>query len=107
MLSHEQHGHMRTTFSWGKIRCALFCPVAPTCTHATARRRCAMRQVVAAVGIVGMVVVCFIVPGGTWGQLAKHMATKSPWGPNDEIGTLNMMTDTSRLAILKQIVSGK
>ena len=30
---------------------------------------------------------------------------KSPWGPNDEIGTLNMMTATSRLNILSRINS--
>lgn len=40
---------------------------------------------------------------------AKNMEDvgKSPWGPTDEIGTLNMMTDTSRLAILSQVKSGK
>lgn len=32
---------------------------------------------------------------------------KSPWGPADEIGTLNMMTDASRLAVLSQVKSGK
>lgn len=31
----------------------------------------------------------------------------SPWGPDDEIGTLNMMTDNSKQAILSQIKSGK
>ncbi len=31
----------------------------------------------------------------------------SPWGKDDEIGTLNMMTDESRLAILSRIRSGK
>jgi len=31
----------------------------------------------------------------------------SPWGPEDEIGTLNMMTDTTRLEILSRISSGK
>lgn len=34
-------------------------------------------------------------------------AGKSPWGPNDEIGTLNMMTDASRLEILQRIETGK
>jgi kynurenine formamidase len=38
---------------------------------------------------------------------ANEVAGKSPWGPNDEIGTLNMMTPTSRLAILSRIASGK
>lgn len=40
-------------------------------------------------------------------QIAKNVAQKSPWGPNDEIGTLNMMSDASRLDILKQVASGK
>lgn len=31
----------------------------------------------------------------------------SPWGPGDEIGTLNMMTDDSKLAVLTRINSGK
>lgn len=34
-------------------------------------------------------------------------AGKSPWGPQDEIGTLNMMTDSSRLEILARVSSGK
>ncbi len=32
---------------------------------------------------------------------------KSPWGPSDEIGTLNMMTDGSQLEALSSIRSGK
>lgn len=32
---------------------------------------------------------------------------KSPWGPTDEIGTLNMMTEASKLAVLSQVKSGK
>ena len=32
---------------------------------------------------------------------------KSPWGPDDEIGTLNQMTETSRLNALSQISSGR
>lgn len=31
----------------------------------------------------------------------------SPWGPDDEIGTLNLMTDASRLAVLTRVVAGK
>ncbi|WP_421797677.1 cyclase family protein [Haliscomenobacter sp.] len=31
----------------------------------------------------------------------------SPWGKADEIGTLNMMTDASKLAILSKVKSGK
>jgi kynurenine formamidase len=40
-------------------------------------------------------------------QTDKSMAAKSPWGPNDEIGTLNMMTDSSRLEVLTQVSGGK
>lgn len=40
-------------------------------------------------------------------QIAKNVAQPSPWGPADEIGTLNMMTDASRLDVLKQVASGK
>jgi kynurenine formamidase len=32
---------------------------------------------------------------------------RSPWGPDDQIGTLNLMTDRSRLAVLQRITSGK
>ncbi len=32
---------------------------------------------------------------------------QSPWGPDDQIGTLNLMTDATRLAALRQIGSGK
>jgi kynurenine formamidase len=38
---------------------------------------------------------------------AKNEAAKSPWGPDDEIGTLNMMTDTTRADVLKQVTGGK
>jgi kynurenine formamidase len=65
-----------------------------------------MRQVVTTLGIIG-VMILIAAPGGAWAQVAKNMAAQSPWGPADEIGALNMMTDTSKLAILKQIGSGK
>ena len=32
---------------------------------------------------------------------------KSPWGPTDEIGTLNLMTDASRGAVLSRVAGGK
>lgn len=38
---------------------------------------------------------------------AAESVGKSPWGAHDEIGALNMMTDTSRLAILSKIGSGR
>ncbi|QSE98807.1 cyclase family protein [Fulvivirga lutea] len=37
----------------------------------------------------------------------KESVGKSPWGPDDEIGTLNMMSDASKLSVLSQIVSGE
>lgn len=40
-------------------------------------------------------------------QIAKNMAGPSPWGSADEIGTLNMMTDASRLDVLERVASGK
>lgn len=32
---------------------------------------------------------------------------RSPWGPNDEIGRLNLMTDASRAAVLARVEGGK
>lgn len=37
----------------------------------------------------------------------KEVVGKSPWGANDEIGTLNMMTEASQLQILSEVSSGK
>lgn len=36
-----------------------------------------------------------------------EVAGKSPWGAEDEIGTLNMMTESSRLQVLSSVASGK
>lgn len=49
----------------------------------------------------------FLAPGIATAQIAKNQAAKSPWGPNDEIGTLNMMTDNSRFDVLRQVAGGK
>ena len=38
---------------------------------------------------------------------AQPVAGTSPWGPEDEIGRLNLMTDKSRMAILSRIGSGR
>ena len=38
---------------------------------------------------------------------ADEVVAMSPWGPDDEIGRLNLMTDASRLAVLGRISSGK
>ncbi|EAR14824.1 cyclase family protein [Robiginitalea biformata] len=40
-------------------------------------------------------------------QAQTDQVGKSPWGPEDEIGTLNHMTDTSRLKALSGISSGR
>lgn len=37
----------------------------------------------------------------------KEEVGRSPWGADDQIGTLNMMTDASRLAILSRVAAGK
>jgi kynurenine formamidase len=37
----------------------------------------------------------------------RESAGESPWGPEDEIGTLNLMTETTRLQVLSKIKSGK
>jgi kynurenine formamidase len=65
-----------------------------------------MRSTIAAVGLVSAIGLAFA-SGQAVAQIAKNVAAKSPWGPADEIGTLNMMTDASRLEVLKQVASGK
>jgi kynurenine formamidase len=65
-----------------------------------------MKPVVAVLGIVGVTGLA-VAPGPVGAQIAKNVAAKSAWGPADEIGTLNMMTDASRLDILRQVTSGK
>lgn len=37
----------------------------------------------------------------------RPQAATSPWGPDDQIGRLNMMTDASRAAILSRLEGGK
>jgi kynurenine formamidase len=66
----------------------------------------AMKPIVAVLGLVGVVGFA-LVSGEAAAQISKNVAAKSPWGPTDEIGTLNMMTDASRFDILKQIAGGK
>lgn len=43
--------------------------------------------------------------GGT--DRATHAVARSPWGPDDQIGRLNLMTDASRAAILARIAGGR
>lgn len=40
-------------------------------------------------------------------QIAGNTAAKSPWGSSDEIGTLNMMSEESRLDALQRIASAE
>ena len=40
-------------------------------------------------------------------QTSSEKVGVSPWGPDDEIGTLNMMHDASRFDVLQRISSGK
>jgi len=65
-----------------------------------------MKPIVAVLGFAGVMGVA-VLSGQAFAQTAKNAAAKSPLGPADEIGTLNMMTDASRLDVLKQVVSGK
>ncbi|WP_421976015.1 cyclase family protein [Roseivirga seohaensis] len=44
---------------------------------------------------------------GTVNAQQSEIVGKSPWGPTDEIGTLNMMTESSVLNVLSSIISGK
>jgi len=39
--------------------------------------------------------------------LSGPQVGKSPWGPNDEIGRLNLITEESRAAILSRLAGGK
>ena len=65
-----------------------------------------MTPIVAVLGLVGMIGLA-VAPTEADAQIAKNVAAKSPWGPADEIGTLNMMTDASRFDVLKQVAGGK
>lgn len=82
-----------------------------------------MKRLVTGIGIMICAIVVFMVWGVTVqaqitqtvvqkslserAAIAQNVAQKSPWGSADEIGTLNMMTDASRLDVLKQVTSGK
>lgn len=66
-----------------------------------------MKRLLAEMGMICAVVVFVVGSANVQAQITKNEAQKSPWGPADEIGTLNMMTDASRLDVLKQVASGK
>ena len=66
-----------------------------------------MKRLMARSGIVCAVLMLFIVSSTASAQIATNKAAKSPWGPDDEIGTLNMMTDASRFDVLKRVTGGR
>lgn len=66
-----------------------------------------MKQLLANTAKICAIVALVIGSVGAHAQIAKNVAAKSPWGPADEIGTLNMMTDASRFDVLQQVASGK
>lgn len=66
-----------------------------------------MKRLKAIMGIACAVLMLVFGSSGAQAQIAKNVAAKSPWGPNDEIGTLNMMTDASRFDVLRQVTGGK
>ena len=80
--------------------------MAETKIHVAGWRRCATTPIVAVLGLVGVIGLA-VAPTEADAQIAKNVAAKSPWGPADEIGTLNMMTDASRFDVLKQVAGGK
>jgi kynurenine formamidase len=65
-----------------------------------------MTRIVAVLGVAGMLGLA-MAPGVSIAQSTTDGAAKSPWGPADEIGTLNMMTNGSRLDVLKQVTGGQ
>lgn len=66
-----------------------------------------MKQLLANIAKICVVVVLMMGSVGAHAQIAKNEAAKSPWGPADEIGTLNMMTEASKLDVFKRVASGK
>jgi kynurenine formamidase len=59
------------------------------------------------IGMWALVCASLLTVGAAAGQTTGGAAAQSPWGPTDEIGRLNMMTEASQLAILQRIASGK
>ena len=66
-----------------------------------------MNRLLAKTGMICAAVALVVGSAGVQAQIAKNVAAKSPWGPADEIGTLNMMTDASRSEVLRQVTGGK
>ena len=74
--------------------------------HAGARRTRPARRLLAAFASICAATAIAVGSTDVQAQMARNVAQKSPWGPADEIGTLNMMTSQSRLDILEQVASG-
>lgn len=66
-----------------------------------------MKRLIAKTAMTCAVLMLVIGSAGVQAQIAKNVAARSPWGPDDEIGTLNMMNDASRLKVLRQVTGGK
>ncbi len=66
-----------------------------------------MKRLMARSAIVCAALVLVFASSAVHAQIASNKAAKSPWGPDDEIGTLNMMTDASRFDVLKRVMGGK
>ena len=75
--------------------------------HFIKRGNFPMRQLLANKAKICAVVALAIGSVGAHAQIAENVAAQSPWGPTDEIGTLNMMTEASRFNILKHVANGK
>lgn len=80
--------------------------MAETITHALSNAKHVLKLTSTVLGIVGVIGLASA-PYTAVAEGTKNVAAKSPWGPADEIGTLNMMTDASRFDVLKQVASGK
>jgi kynurenine formamidase len=66
-----------------------------------------MKRLMARSRTVCAILMLVIASSAVHAQIASNKAEKSPWGPDDEIGTLNMMTDASRFNVLRQVTGGK
>src|SRR5215510_1687477 len=98
--------HIRLQNGHGALRARDGAGVESSAQRLTTERRCDMKRMVSAVNLV-VAIGLAVASGGALAQIAKNVAAKSPWGPADEIGTLNMMSDNSRLDVLRQVSGGK
>lgn len=64
-----------------------------------------MKKIILSFGIIVMLLIMLL--HTTHAQTKTEKVGISPWGPDDEIGTLNMMSDKSKLSVLQRISTGK